>query len=96
MELGPQEDREKLWPGWDLNPHHLQVWSAVLSGLSYKVRWEQVVGIEGVPIEGAPMPFSATKSSGVLGTSMAALGLAIAWVDSELSSRMESVVTNVN
>ena len=43
--------------------------------------------------------FSATKSSGVLGTSMAALGLAIAWVDSELSfciNRMESVVTNVN
>ena len=43
--------------------------------------------------------FSATKSSGVLGTSMAALGLAIAWVDSELSfsiNRMEFVVTNVN
>ena len=43
--------------------------------------------------------FSATKSSGVLGTSMAALGLAIAWVDSELSfsiNKMESVVTNVN
>ena len=45
------------------------------------------------------MIFSATKSSAVLGTSMAALGLAIAWVDSELSfsiNKMESVVTNVN
>ena len=20
MELGPQKDREKLWPGWELNP----------------------------------------------------------------------------
>ena len=28
------------------------------------------------------LPFSATKSSGALGTSMAALGLVIAWVDS--------------
>ena len=42
---------------------------------------------------------SATKSSGVLGTSMAALSLAIAWVDSELTfsiNKMGSVVKNVN
>ena len=42
--------------------------------------------------------FSATKSSGVLGTSMAASGLAIAWGDIELSiskNKMESIVTNV-
>ena len=36
-------------------------------------------------LQNVRVQFSATKSSGVLGTSMAALGLAIAWVDSELS-----------
>ena len=64
MEMGPHKDREKLWPGWELNPrpsgqisaalptelHDLRVRSPPLYRLSYKVRREQAVGIEDVKV----------------------------------------------
>ena len=45
MELAPHKDRDKLWPGWELNPRiGFDHW------LSYKVRRELVVGIEDVKL----------------------------------------------
>ena len=49
MEIGPHKDREKLWPGWELN-RDLRVRSPLLYRLSYKVRREQAVGTEDVKV----------------------------------------------
>ena len=51
MEMGPHKDREKLWPGWELNrSHDLRVRSPLLYRLSYKVRQEQAVGSEDLKV----------------------------------------------
>ena len=51
MDLGPHKDREKLWPGRELNPWP-SIRSPLLYWLSYKVEREQVVGIEDVNFDG--------------------------------------------
>ena len=43
--MGPHKDREKLWPGWELN-HDLRGRSPLLYQLSYKVRRDQAVGTD--------------------------------------------------